>query len=78
MIIQLYEGTLQNRAQLCRELRVAQGPDRGAVSRATFDQEILRNCWRSFLEGSDEVWPIPYMVYVFVLWYETCFDKEAS
>ena len=49
----------------------------GAASRACFDQEILQNCWCSFLEGSDEVWPIPYMVYIFVIWYENCFASDC-
>ena len=46
----------------------------GIVSQSYFDQDILRNKWESFLNGADDVWSIPYMIYIFVLWYETCYE----
>ena len=39
-----------------------------------FEKDILRNKWDSFLNGTDDVWSIPYMIYIFVLWYETCYE----
>ena len=46
----------------------------GSVSRAFFDQEILENYWSSYLDGNDRVWDILYAVYIFVLWYDNCFE----
>ena len=46
----------------------------GPISRAYFDQNLLRSCWRSFLDDRDGVWSIPYTVYIFVLWHKYCFD----
>ena len=43
------------------------------ISREFFNQTILRNCWHSFLKGSDDGWHAPHAVYIFVLWYENCF-----
>jgi len=45
-----------------------------SVSKMYFDQDILKNKWDSFLNGADDVWSIPYMIYIFVLWYETCYE----
>ena len=48
----------------------------GVVSRMYFDQEILRNYWSSFLNGRDDIWRIPYTVFIFLLWYENCFEAD--
>lgn len=48
----------------------------GAVSADYFAQDVLRKYWDSFLNGNDAVWSIPYMVYIFVLWYESCFEAN--
>ena len=45
----------------------------GPVSAEYFDQRILRRYWDAFLSGRDIVWETPYAVYIFVIWYETCF-----
>ena len=45
----------------------------GDISAAYFDQRILRTYWDAFLSGDDIAWKIPYAVYIFVIWYETCF-----
>ena len=44
-----------------------------AESSTIFDQKLLRNYWNSFLAGNDSLWTIPYAVYIFNIWYETCF-----
>ena len=46
----------------------------GSVSGAFFDQALLRDRWDSFLNGDDRDWTVLYMVYIFVLWYENCFE----
>jgi hypothetical protein len=46
----------------------------GSVSGACFDQALLRDRWNSFLNGDDRDWTVLYMVYIFVLWYENCFE----
>ena len=46
----------------------------GSVSGAYFDQALLRDRWNSFLNGDDRDWTVLYMVYIFVLWYENCFE----
>ena len=46
----------------------------GSVPGACFDQALLRDRWNSFLNGDDRDWTVLYMVYIFVLWYENCFE----
>ena len=48
----------------------------GPVSGAYFDQKLLRDYWRSCLDGRDDIWSIPYTVYIFVLWHKHCFDAS--
>ena len=50
----------------------------GNVSKAFFDQELLRSFWASFLMGRTGSWQILYAVFVFVIWYETCFSEPKA
>ena len=64
--------------QWFREMRFRPQIERalfGPVSGEYFDQGILRSCWRACLDGRDDVWSIPYTVYIFLLWHQNCFDE---
>ena len=50
----------------------------GSVSKAFFDQKLLQGFWASFLAGRGALWQILYAVYVFVIWYETCFTEHEA
>ena len=47
----------------------------GPVSERFFNSELLKKLWDAFLAGNDALRSIPYAVYVFILWYENCFDS---
>ena len=72
----LWNGTS---VQIDRWYPLSFHPDPSASAEEWADRidRTLQNCWRTFREGSDNVWPIPYMVYIFVLWYENCFAADG-
>ena len=47
----------------------------GEVSSRFFDPAILRRYWEGFLSGEVLNWGIVYVAYVFVIWYECCYEK---
>lgn len=47
----------------------------GEVSSRFFDRAILRRYWEGFLNGEELYWKIVYAAYVFVIWYECCYEK---
>ena len=47
----------------------------GEVSSQFFDRAILRRYWEDFLSGEEKNWGIVYAAYVFVIWYECCYEK---
>ena len=46
----------------------------GPVSSAFFDQGLLRDYWEAFRAGDNIAGRISLAVYLFVIWYETCYD----
>ena len=50
----------------------------GRISEMFFRQEPLRRVWNNYLAGNQDIWMIPYAVYIFVIWYETCFEADVG
>lgn len=47
-----------------------------SCSELFFDQALLHKWWQGFLSGNKVLWNMLYGVYVFLIWYDSCFIKD--